>query len=99
VWTTGVTQLPDSTLPPHVGANFVDVTLRVVVISAAGSLTAFQPAKPHGTSYHPGHGDPIVRAACKTATDRVSRAYDEIIENGGPLVLEDNHVAPHDWNA
>ncbi|KAJ3897757.1 hypothetical protein F5879DRAFT_708151 [Lentinula edodes] len=38
------------TPPEYGGANFVDITLRVVVVNAPGTLFSFQPQYPHGTT-------------------------------------------------
>ena len=64
------------------GGNFVDVTLKVVVKAAVGTLFVFQPSKLHGTTLSYGATN---RNMAITFSKRVADGYREMVENGGSI--------------
>lgn len=62
------------------GGNFVDVSLRIVVKQAAGTLIAFQPEFPHGTTKLAGAHN---RICAITFSEHILKAYEKAIVAGG----------------
>lgn len=61
------------------GSNYVDVGLKVVVQSAPGTLTAFQPDQLHGTTYT---GGILNYGLSMNSTRRVHEAILDLEKNG-----------------
>ena len=62
------------------GGNFVDVSLRIVVKQAAGTLIAFQLEFPHGTTKLAGAHN---RICAITFSEHILKAYEKAIVAGG----------------
>ncbi|TEB23577.1 hypothetical protein FA13DRAFT_1797897 [Coprinellus micaceus] len=86
--------LLNSPLPANYGSNLVDLSLRVIVQSRVGSLTAFDSNSLHGTTQHGPGIDPICAGISLTSTSRVYKAYSEMQERGGPVVFVGAAVDP-----
>jgi len=61
------------------GSSYVDIGLKVVVQSAAGTLSAFQPNHLHGTTFT---GGIVNYGLSMTSTRRVHEAIREIEQDG-----------------
>lgn len=61
------------------GANYVDVTLKIVVLSAPGTIMAFRPNHLHGTSKSYGA---VNRGLAITFSRRVTDAYRDLDATG-----------------
>lgn len=78
-------------LPNHLGSNFIDFGLRVVVQGAARTLTAFKPAHLHATS---NRGSIVSMGLAMNSTTRVEKALLELQKKGG--LVEHGADIPHD---
>ncbi|KAJ3507943.1 hypothetical protein NMY22_g16778 [Coprinellus aureogranulatus] len=100
-WSLAITSMrevySDSPLNPKFGSNLVDLSLRVVVQSRVGTLTAFNPNELHGTTTHGRGIDPVNAGVSLTSTRRVYTAYTEMMEKG-PVIFagEPVDVSKHD---
>jgi hypothetical protein len=73
------------------GGNFADVSLRVAVEQAAGTLMAFQPEFPHGTTELDGAHS---RTCAITFSAHILKAYEKAMAAGG-LKIESGSGAGH----
>lgn len=79
-------------LPKNYGSNYVDVGLRVIVESATGTLSVFQPNHLHGTTFT---GGAVNYGLSMTMTQRVRDGYLEMMKEG-PRVFASAPVDLHD---
>jgi hypothetical protein len=77
---TGGSQENINTWPQSGGGNFVDITLRVVVEQATGTLMAFCPKFRHGTTRLCGAHNRIVAI---TFSSHILKAYETAMRAGG----------------
>jgi len=98
-WTVTHDIPDDCPLPPGMGSSYVDVGLKVVVQSAAGTLSAFQPNHLHGTTFT---GGIVNYGLSMTSTRRVNDAIWEIEQIGTHVrycLDTDKHEDGHDPEA
>lgn len=74
----------------------MDLSLKTVVKNVPGTLIAFQPEEPHGTTETRGVINHILSL---NSTSRVSEAYEELARSGASIAFSaamDGHENDHD---
>ncbi|KAJ7573170.1 hypothetical protein C8J56DRAFT_1173958 [Mycena floridula] len=80
---------------PDIGGNFTDLTLKIVVSSAAATMMAFKPEFLHGTSECEGA---VNTGLSMTTTERVRKGYEAFINAGKPVVFGFQATDDHSHN-